>query len=56
MFDKKQITVYMEPDMSNSWISKKSLSSDEIKSLQKEIIKNLPHDMKPGAYKFSTRN
>lgn len=56
MFDRKQISVYMEPDMSNSWISSKYLSAADNKKLEKEIIKALPHGMKPDAYKISLSN
>lgn len=55
MDDRNQISVYMNPDMSNSWISSKPLSSSEMKKLKKEIQKALPYDMKPDAYKFGQR-
>lgn len=55
MYDRKEISIYMDSDMSNSWISSKSLSAAEIKKLKKEIVDALPYDMKTSAYKFGTR-
>lgn len=55
MYDRKEISVYMDSDMSNSWISSKSLSPADIKKLKKEIVAALPNGMKPDEYKFGTR-
>ena len=55
MDDKKEISVYMERDLANSWISSKSLSTSDIKKLKKEIVAALPNGMKPGSYRFGVR-